>query len=248
MTYNPKHWAKELIGKKINAQKLIAGSYKEVLRFMLSCFGGIKVIDPENNVISVKCINSSPERTVAKLYQENNVVLPLITVFQSFSDEDTNRRRPRHMVYEEKYWDSEKRRALRVVSYPPQAINITYELNVWCKYAEDMDQVCEQIRLLFAPHLRVLTKYTNSTSCFLESESNDSSVVVSDREDRLIRRKFTIRVEGYIPYPKFLVTSTGEITEFNADFEVIPTDLDLDDYPFDASAINGSEIGTYNKK
>ena len=249
MSYNPQYWAKEIMRKKINTQKLISGTYKELLRFMLSLFSDIKVIDPENQVVKIACLNASPERAVAKLYQENNLVLPVITLFQSTSQEDTKRRRPSDIVLPESYWDEEKQRAFRVVTLAPHAININYELNVWTKFNEDMDQIAEQIRLLFSPDIKVVTKYTNSTSSFLVNESNTSQLIAGDREDRVLRRKFEIVVEGYIPYPKFLVTSTGEMTEFNSEFEVISkTELDLDDYPFDASAINDTEIGSYSKK
>lgn len=248
MGYSGQYWARELMHKKINTQQLIAESYKETLRFMLATFSGIKTVDPEGGVVSVPCINATPERAVAKFYQENNIILPIVTVFQSNSKEDDSRRRVK-VVVPESYWDSVKQRALRVVSLAPKALNVNYEVNIWTKYSEDMDQIAEQIRLFFAPHMNIVTKYTNSTAAFITNENNDSRVVVGDREDRIIRRKFEISVEGYIPYPKFLVTNTGEITEFNSEFEVITkSSLDLDDYPFDASSINDTEIGTLTKK
>ena len=248
MSYNGQYWARELMNKKINTQQLIAESYKETLRFMLAKFSGIKTVDPEGEVVSVPCINATPERAVAKFYQENNIILPIVTVFQSNSKEDDRRRRVK-VVVPESYWDSVKQRAVRVVSLAPKALNVNYEVNIWTKYSEDMDQIAEQIRLLFAPHVNIVTKYTNSTAAFITNENNDSRVVVGDREDRIIRRKFEVAVEGYIPYPKFLVTNTGEITEFNSDFEVITkSSVDLDDYPFDTSSINDTEIGSITKK
>ena len=83
-----------------------------------------------------------------------------------------------------------------------------------------MDQLVEQIRLIFSPNLNIITKYSNSTAAFIINESNDSVVVVGDREDRVLRRKFEIQVEGYIPYPKYLITSTGEMESLNLDVEV----------------------------
>ncbi len=249
MSHNPQDWAKEMMSKKINTQKLISETYKETLRFMLATFGAVKTVNPAGEVLNVPCFNATPERAVAKLYQENNVNLPVISVYQATSQDDNKRRRNKAVVMADSYWDTNKRRAARVISLAPRALNINYELNVWTKFAEDMDQIAEQLRLLFSPNLLVTTKYTNSTAAFLTNESNDSSVVVGDRQDRILRRKFQIVVEGYIPYPKFLVTATGEITEFNADFEVITkSSLDLDDYPFDTSAVNDTEIGTFIKK
>ena len=83
-----------------------------------------------------------------------------------------------------------------------------------------MDQLVEQIRLVFGPGVNVITKYTNSTVAFIVEEANDSTLVVGDREDRVIRRKFEINIEGYIPYPKYLITANGELTEFKTEFEV----------------------------
>ena len=221
MSYEAQAWAKDLMARKIESQQLISHTYKETLRFMLATFSGLKIIDPQNNVIAVPCINANPERTVAKLYQENNIVLPVVTVGQLTSAETDDRRRPYDLLLNESYWDEQRKRAFRVISFAPKALNITYDINIWTKYNEDMDQLAEQIRLLFSPDLKVVTKYTNSTAAFITDESNDSVLVVGDREDRIIRRKFEVNLEGYIPYPKYLITSTGEITEFNTEFEVV---------------------------
>lgn len=248
MSYNARNWAKVLIGKKLNAPQLIAETYKETLRFMLATFSGLKVINSQNDVISIQCINASPERTVAKLYQDNNIILPLVTVAQTNSIEDEKRRRTKDLVLVESMWDSTHKRAIRIISLAPKAININYELNVWTKYSEDMDQIVEQIRLTFSPGINVITKYTNSTVAFITEEANDSTLVVGDREDRIIRRKFSISVEGYIPYPKYFVTSTGEITEFNTEVQVIEDAVDLDASSIDSSSINISETQTYIQK
>ena len=112
-----------------------------------------------------------------------------------------------------------------------------------------MDQLAEQIRLVFSPDLKVVTKYTNSTAAFITDETNDSVLVVGDREDRIIRRKFEISVEGYIPYPKYLITSTGEITEYNTEFEIVTQEnVSLDSSSFSASSINSTEVGTFTQK
>ena len=70
MSHDPQNWAKEMMSKKINTQKLISETYKETLRFMLATFGAVKTVNPEGEVIKVPCFNATPERAVAKLYQE----------------------------------------------------------------------------------------------------------------------------------------------------------------------------------
>ena len=221
MSYRAEAWAKDMMAQKIENQQLISHTYKELLRFLLATFSGLRIIDPQNKIIKVPCINANPERTVAKLYQENNIVLPVITIGQLTTADTEDRRRPYDLLLNESYWDEQRKRAFRVISFAPKAVNVTYDINIWTKYNEDMDQLAEQIRLLFAPDLKVVTKYTNSTAAFISDETNDSVLVVGDREDRIIRRKFEVNIEGYIPYPKYLITSTGEITEFNAEFEVV---------------------------
>ena len=229
MNYNSENWAKRQIAKKLNTHQLISETYKETLRFMLGTFGGLEVLSPDKSVIKVSCKNASVERTVAKLYQENNIILPIITVSQNNTLDDDGRRRTKDLLLNESYWDDTRKRAFRVISIAPRAVTIVYELNIWTKYNEDMDQLVEQVRLLFNPNLNVVTKYSNSTVAFLIEEANDSVLVVGDREERIIRRRFQVQIEGYLPYPKFLITSTGEITEFNNDLGVITeTDASLD--------------------
>jgi hypothetical protein len=248
MSYNAQNWAKNIISEKINAQQLIAETYKETLRFMLSTFAGLKTLNPQNDVVDVACINATAERTVAKLFQDNNIVLPLITIAQLTSVDAEKRRRGKNLLLNESYWDTDKKRAFRVISLAPRALTITYELNIWSKYSEDMDQIAEQIRLLFSPNLNVITRYTNSTAAFLTNEENDSLLVVGDRQDRVVRRKFTVDIEGYIPYPKYLITSTGEITEFKAEIDTITdSEVSVDSSSIDASSINVSEIESYIK-
>ena len=249
MSYSAEAWAKGLMAQKINAQQLVAKTYKETLRFMLATFAGLKIIGPQGDVIDVPCINANPERTVAKLYQDNNIILPVITVGHLTSTDNEERRRPHDLLVNESHWDEQRRRAFRVISFAPRAINITYDINIWTKYNEDLDQLAEQIRLVFSPDLKVVTKYTNSTAAFITDETNDSVLVVGDREDRIIRRKFEINVEGYIPYPRYLISSTGEITEFNTEFDIVTDcNVSLDNASLAASSINSTEVGTFTQK
>ena len=103
------------------------------------------------------------------------------------------------------------------MSLAPRPVNISYGINIWAKYKSNMDQIVEQIRLLFNPHMVIKNKYTNVASAFIETETEESTLDAGDREDRILRKSFTISLEAYIPNPKFLITSTGEIEEFNTD-------------------------------
>ena len=63
----------------------------------------------------------------------------------------------------------------------------------------------------------IKNSYTNVAQAYIDVETDNSTVEVDDRKERVIRRTLSVKLEGYIPNPKFLITSTGEIEEFNAD-------------------------------
>jgi len=162
-------------------------------------------------------MHSNPERTVAKLEQETNIILPIISISQSSSNNADNRRRQTSNIVMNTWWSDEKKRAFRVLSIAPRAVDIEYGINIWAKYKSNMDQIVEQVRLLFNPSLVVETPFNTTALSFIETESDNSSFEVGDREERILRRSFSVKVEGYIPNPKFLITSTGEIEEFNSE-------------------------------
>ena len=84
-----------------------------------------------------------------------------------------------------------------------------------------MDQLAEQVRLMFNPNLAITTPYEKNTPTFLTAETDNSSMVLADREDRIVRKSFTIKVETYIKNPRFQVTSTGEVQRFNIDMPIV---------------------------
>ena len=55
---------------------------------------------------------------------------------------------------------------------------------------------------------------------FLTEETDRSVVEVNDREERLIRKEFTVSIEAYIPRPRFLITDTTKIKKINSIVEV----------------------------
>jgi hypothetical protein len=81
----------------------------------------------------------------------------------------------------------------------------------------DMDQILEQIRLKFNPEMNVPTKFSTIAKAFLDTEEDLGSVTAGDKEDRIIKKTFNIVFRTYVPNPKFLVTSTGKIEEFNTE-------------------------------
>ena len=114
-------------------------------------------------------------------------------------------------------WNDETQRAERVVSLCDVPIISEYTLSVWSKYVSDIDQISATLRSQFNPDLILETSYSNNIKAFLTEESDISAVEVGDKEDRLIRKSFTINVESYIQSPRFKVTSTGKIVQVNTE-------------------------------
>ena len=216
-TQTPDEWARQRIAERVTRVNKIPMFYREVLRFMISKLGTLAYINSETELVDIKCVHANPERTIGKLHQDNNIILPIISIHQNSSEDDDKRRRSAPQIVNETFWSDEKKRAVRIISEAPRPVGIEYGINVWTKYKANLDQIVEQIRLMFNPSLVVENPYTTTALAFVEQESDTSTLDISDREERIIRRSFKVKVEAYIPNPKFLVTSTGEIEEFNSD-------------------------------
>ncbi len=217
---NVHEWARGEILKRTTKINKLPFFYKDCLRFVIGKLGTFSYMDSEGKILPIRCIHANPERAIAKLEQEANILLPIISISQDSSESDEKRRRQKNILISTSWWSEKKKRAFRVLSIAPQAVNIQYGINIWTKYKSDMDQIVEQIRLLFNPALIVESSQTTTASAFIVTETDNSDFDLEDREDRVIRKTFNISLEGYIPNPKFLLTSTGEIEEFGVDSEI----------------------------
>jgi len=206
---------REKIFKMTQAKSNISFIYKESLRSMIASFNDIGYFNSEDAFVGIKCIHGNAERTIAKLKQENSIILPIVSISQTISDNDDQRRRYESVLVHEKYWDSDKHRAVRVISLAPRPVNIKYQVNIWCKYMADMDQILEQIRLKFNPEMDVPTTYSTLAKASVDSEEAVGSMSAKDKEDRIIKKTLNVTLKTYIPSPKFTITSTGEIEELN---------------------------------
>jgi hypothetical protein len=213
--------ARELIARSISRTSNISFIYKELLRSVIHTFSGFSVINAEDSVQEISCIHGTQERAVAKLTEDTNLILPIISLHQPKSTRDNKRQRYKPLVVTEKYWDPVKNRAYRLVSLVPVPIQIEYEVTVWSKYKNDLDQITEQIHSLFNPDIEVVTPFATNLKLFIKEEQTDSQQVMSDREDRLLKRVFVLHADTYIPSPKFLMTATGRIEDFNYEVELV---------------------------
>jgi len=205
---------RKVIYKMTKARDNVSFIYRESLRAMISEFSDIGYISSEEKWTDVKCIHANAERAIAKLKQENNIILPILSIGQTTSDNDTDRQRTESLLVNEKYWDKDKSRAIRVLSLAPRAVNVKYQLNLWAKYMSDMDQMLEQVRLKFNPEMQVPTEFSTLAKAYLESEDDVGEVTVADKADRILKKTMNIVLRTYIPSPKFLYTSTGMIEEY----------------------------------
>ncbi len=199
-------------------QQTVGYVYRDTLRFLLDYFKGFSYVNAEDKIIPINCIHANQERAIAKIKEDQNLILPMMSISQTRTDNAEERRRYDSILVNETIWVDKERRAKRVLSFPPRPIDITYTLNLWTEYMNDMDQLYEQILFHFNPSIEVRTQHSQLTKATLLSESNLSQMTVPDREDRILRKSFEIIVEGYIPSPKFLVTSTGKIERINVEY------------------------------
>jgi hypothetical protein len=215
--------------------------FKETLRELRHIFSNIYYTDANGNLIKVHCVTSKQDRVSGKANQENSLVLPYISISESGSTQDNNRSRTDKVLINESYWDPKERRAKRILSLAPTPINITYKINIWCKFVEEMDMIRNGIQTIFNPALSIPTKYSDYTKAFLQNEVDIASPEAPDTRDRLIQKSIEIRVETYLPSPKFLYTNTGEIQSFNADVQLFDMKQNMKtDDPIETLPIEGS--------
>jgi hypothetical protein len=193
---------------------------EETLRQMIHIFGNIWYLDPNNNKVKIHCSTSKMDRVTGKNTQENTLVLPYITVNEAGITYSDGRRRSANLLISESFWDAKEKRAKRVLSLPPIAVDINYEINIWSKFVEDLDTIRLSIFSLFNPDLTIRTKFSDLNRSFIESETDISDYQATDTADRTLKKTITIKVETYLPAPKFLYTNSGQLVSFNAQFEV----------------------------
>lgn len=208
---------KTFIIESTNNATLSPFVYKEVLRALIASFGTLHYVDGENKLLKIKSIHAAPERAIAKKFQENNIVLPVITVHQLGASNDEAKRRYDNVLIQSTKWDDDTQRAERIISTADVPVNIIFSINLWTKYMEDLDQISQSIRLRFNPSLDLITPFTDNLKVFLTDESNNNYISSGDREDRLLRKSFSVSTEFYIPSPKFKVTSTGRVEKIVSD-------------------------------
>ena len=189
--------------------------YRQFTKRLKEIFGDLKVLKGDDRVEEVGLIYANPERAIAKIFEGKNTVLPLLSLQFDSTELDDKRRRPMEAIVEKKYWDRGSQRAVRFMALAPVATNLTYQLNIWGKYIEEVNQLTEQALLKFRPNLPVNITEERVFQAFVKDVAEASQLTAGDREDRIVKRTLRFYVEAYIPSNVFRFTTTGEIEEIN---------------------------------
>jgi hypothetical protein len=209
----------QLISMMENDSSFKHDYYKELLRTLLHQIP-LSYINDQGERVDVKMHHGRQDRLVAKMFQENNLVLPYSTIYQSAVENDTDRHRTSLNLLARSVWDDDSQRAIRVISLPDVPVKLTYRLSVWTRHLGDLDQIAAQIRSRFHPDITLQTPWSHLTKAYLTQEEDDGSIDAQDREDRVLRRNFDITIHTYIPSPEYRVTSSGKIEKFSIDVDI----------------------------
>tara|TARA_R110002012_G_scaffold296470_1_gene493819 strand:+ start:815 stop:1579 length:765 start_codon:yes stop_codon:yes gene_type:complete len=201
--------------------------YREYTKFILEKMKTVNIMDSEGKSVEPTAFFANPERAIAKIKEDRTITLPLITVAIDDIDEDVDRRRTAMNIEIDTVWDAKERRAKRVISKAAKPINLSFTINVWAKYREDLNQIIENIMLMFNPSLDFKTKHSTNTKAFIEQITDNSVVSTGDREDRILRKMIVLTAEAYLPNPKYLITNTGEIEFLGTDIQILARDKDI---------------------
>lgn len=209
-----------VLTEMMNKQNFVPELYREITKQLLIVFSNLFTIDSNNKRKPVKIIKGNSERAVAKITQEDSLILPIMGLTQTTSESDRDRSRYTPVFMEEKLWSDKFLRAIRILSFAPTPVNIKFSLGIWAEYEEDLDLITEQLERLFNPSFTLQHKFNTDTKVFLVGEENLSDVIVGDAVDRVLKTSYILSVESYIPSPKVLLTSTGKIERIEANIEL----------------------------
>lgn len=190
--------------------------YKDLLRSLLSQLK-LTHFDDKGDSVEVKLHHGRPDRATAKKFHENNIILPYMTVSLTRVETGKLGGRTNDTIVDYSWWNNSTNRAERIISRPDIPVKLNYTLSLWTKYISDMESLSEALRSKFLPAMLLRTRESNQIKAFLSSETDISKLEVADKEDRVIQKTFNISLECFIPSPKYKITSTGKIEQFNAE-------------------------------
>ena len=192
-----------------------ADFYKDFTRRLKEMFSNFKVLKGDETIRTVDIIYANPERAIAKIKETNNTTLPMLSLQFEDIELANDRRKPAEAVVEKRFWDSNLQRAIRYMALAPAASNLSFAVNIWGKYMDEVNQLTEQLLLLFRPNLNIEIRPGEAYQGFILDVSDASNLTARDREDRIVKRTVRFQVQSYIPGYVFRFTNTSEIKTMN---------------------------------
>lgn len=188
---------------------------------MLNLFSGMEILDINGKAKKVPIQYATYERAVANLLQNNvradnslvteRIVLPVMAIHQTNFDFDEKRftfhrafnyiRSVNPDFHPGTTWQEKVERDTVFGVARGIPINVNYELNGWCWYVEEIEQLCEQIMLKFSPIAYINVRGVNwETIVKKVGQANNIDPEVGDKQ-RVLKFKFNFVAETYIPQP-----------------------------------------------
>jgi hypothetical protein len=188
---------------------------------MLDLFSGMEILDINGKVKRIPISYATYERAVANLLDGNvrsdnslvtdRIPLPTMAIHQTNFDFDPKRYTYHHAVNRLRSYRPDRKPGLTTTEKWERdtifgiarglPINVNYELNGWCWYVEEIEQLCEQIMLKFSPVAYISVRGVNwETIVKKTGQANNIDPEVGDKQ-RVLKFKFNFVAETYIPQP-----------------------------------------------
>ena len=201
-----------------------ADFYKDFTRRLKEILGGFQVLKGDDTLRDVEIIYANPERAIAKITETKNTLLPMLSLQFEGVELDSARRKPAAAIVEKAFWDSSKQKSIRYIALAPPATNLSFGLNIWGKYVDEVNQLTEQVLLLFRPNLNIDIRPEENYEAFVLDVGDATPLTAGDREDRVVKRTVRFKVESYIPGKVFRFTNTNELKTMNYQEYIEETD------------------------
>lgn len=218
-------WNLEAI--RVNPSRETINRYSQIFRgadqAMKDLFDDITVEDDNGVAHKVPIRLSTPEKAVAFILQENvrkdgtfvvdRIPLPLLSLNRTDFTFDQSRYMYHKCVNwfrgyrddQKPGWTENEGGISRSTVFGKAwglPINITYQLNAWAMYTEDMNQILEQLQMKFSPVAYIRIQDVNyETIVKQDSTGNNKESEPGDKNVRVIKYQFNYTVETYIPQP-----------------------------------------------
>ena len=153
-------------------------------------------------------IYSTPEKVFSKgnLNKNGRILLPAISLFRvSAVQNDTKWKYPTSRAMAYSYTERDLT-ALTQKNVGVIPVDISYQVDIWTKYQDDLQYLWYQITKAFNPDLRLISTFNINgyqieipADCYLEGLNDNSDLEPDEESDRKLRATADIRVEAYLP-------------------------------------------------